>query len=399
MNTFESLEVVPAVAGQGSEIPAGTSLRFRALATYTQTVPPGTKDSAGNTISSIETQEDVSNLADWTSSAATVASVEDGLVEGLVASSVPVSITASFENRTDSVQVTVTDAIIEGVEYVKPASLPRTANNTYTVAVDGTYNFEIYGRFSDSQVRQLTGANYVVAWSSSNDGVITNQPTGDEVFSGVAIGTAGVTGEVTSPEGVTPDSATATVNVRQLSELCLSEFLAPQSATREGPVTPACIGCSADNTDNMIDGDEETSASLSIPVGLLLQSSVSAEVYDLGTTRLLAGKQVGFVVSKPMDLLTATLLQDITITTLNCAAGDPVVCTDVQSFSGRDTSAPLYVALLGLLGGESAALVQTDPLETSANGMRIEFSGGLLSALAVLNVNAACAETAPVAAQ
>ncbi len=401
VNSYEGLEIVPAVAGQGNQIPAGTSLGFRALATYTQTVPPGTRDAAGNSISVIETQEDVTSQAAWTSSASAVASVNAGVVNGLAVGSS--TITATFEDKSDSVPVTVTNAIVEGVEYVKPAGIPRSANNTYTVAVGGMSNFEIYGRFSDDQVRQITGANYVVAWGSSDPSVITN-PVGDEVFNGVAIGTAGVTGEVTTPSsGINPDSATATVNVRQLSDLCLSEFLAPEAgggaAARPGPVSSLCLGCSASNTGNMIDGDEETAASLSIPLGLLVQSSVSAEVFDTSTVRLLAGQQVGFVVSKPMDLLAASLLQDVTITTLNCTAGDPVACTDVQSFSGRDTSAPLYVSLLGLLGGEPAALIQTDPLQSDANGMRIEFAGGLLSALAVLNVNAACSATAPLATQ
>ncbi|MDP9140666.1 MAG: hypothetical protein M3O62_07760, partial [Pseudomonadota bacterium] len=298
----------------------------------------------------------------------------------------------------DSVQVTVTDALIRSVDHVKPAGIPRSASNTYTVAVGGSSNFEIYGRFSDNQVRQLTGSNYVVAWTSS-DPAVANNPAGDEVFDGVSIGSANITGEVTSPAGANPDSATAAVNVRQLSELCLTEFLAPEAAARPGPASALCLGCSADATENMIDGDEETAAALSIPLGLLLQSSVSAEVFDTTAVRLIVGQQVGFVVSKPMDLLAASLLQDVRVTTLNCTAGDPVECADVESFSGVGSPTPLYVSLLGLIGGEPAALVQTPALTANANGMRITFDGGLLSALAVLNVNAACSETAPAAVE
>lgn len=400
VNTFEGLEIRPAVVGQGTEIPAGTSLRFEAWARYTQTVPPGSEDGFGNPITVTVAEENVSGQAEWTSNASTVASVNGGVVNGLVARAAPVTITASFEGKSDTVDVTVTDAVVQGVDHVRPAGTSRNANNTYTLAVDGTYDFEIYGRFSDNQVRQLTGSNYVVAWNSSDAGVLNN-PAADESFDAVAIGTAGITGRVTSPaSGITPNSATATVNVRQLSELCLAEFLAPEAQARPGPASPACIPCSADDTENMIDGDENTAASLSIPLGLLLQSNVSGEVFDLNTTRLLAGQQVGFVVSKPLDLLAASLLQDVTIETLNCipgAAGAEPTCAPVQSFSGRDPSAPLYVSLLGLLGGSPAALVQTDPIESNANGMRIVFSGGLLSALATLNVNAACSATAPVA--
>lgn len=395
--TFESVAVEPAVVGQGSQIPAGTSLGFRAKATYTTTVPPGSVDEFGNPQSEKVVVEDVTSVAEWTSENASVASVSAGVVNGLVASQTPVTITATHGGKSGTTDVVVTSAELESVEYVKPAGFPRAANNTYTIAVDATANFEIYGRFSDNQTRLITGSNYVVAWTSSDQAVVSNEPAGNQTFRGVAIGTAGVTGEVTTPSsGVTPDSATATVNVRQLSELCLAEFLAPEAVARPGPASAGCIPCSADATENMIDGDETTSASLSIPLGLLLQSSVSAEVLDLNTVRLVPGAQVGFVVSKPADLLAASLLQDVTIETLNCTPvvdGEPT-CEVVQSFSGRDTSAPLYVSLLGLVGGEPAALVQTDPIETAANGMRIAFSGGLLSVLAALNVNAACAATA-----
>ncbi len=400
VNTFEGLEVLPAVVGQSDEIPAGTSVRFTAWATFTQTVPPGTRDDDDNLISVRESREDVTGQADWISSASAIASVEAGVVNGLVANPSPVTITASYapegsDSASDSVQVTVTDALIRAVDHVKPAGTPRTANDTYTIAAGNPSTFEIYGRFSDNQVRQLTGSNYVVAWSSSDPAVVNN-PAGDEVFDGVSIGSANVTGRVTSPEGVNPDSATATVNVRQLSELCLTEFLAPAAEARAGEPSAGCsIQCSVDAPENMIDGDEATAASLNIPLGLLLQSSIPAEVYDLTAQRLVVGQSTGFVVSQPADLLVASLLADIRIDTLNCVAGDPVQCTVVESFAGEgDPSGPLYLSLLGLIGGTDAALVQTGPLTQPANGVRITYDGGLLSALATLDVNAACATAA-----
>ena len=57
-------------------------------------------------------------------------------------------------------------------------------------------------------------------------------------------------------------------------------------------------------------------------------------------------------------------------------------------------STPLYLALLGLIGGEDVSLLSTGPLgdaSADANGLRLTFSGGLVSALATLNVHSSCA--------
>src|SRR3546814_8013671 len=49
--TLESIVVQPAVVGQPNTLPAGTTLSYRAIATFSETVQPGTEDSAGHEIS------------------------------------------------------------------------------------------------------------------------------------------------------------------------------------------------------------------------------------------------------------------------------------------------------------------------------------------------------------
>ncbi len=387
--TLESVEVVPVNPAQGTEIPAGSSLSFRAIAILSSTVPPGSTDTSGAPIDSQTTEEDVTALANWTSSSPTNAEVDAGVVSGKVASSTPVTITASYEDLSDTTQVTITDAELNSVDHVKPAGVARSATDTYGIVAGASANFEIYGRFSDDVVRQLNTTDFVVDWSSSNP-TVANNPDGDQRFDGLVVGSAQVTGQVTNVSA-SPDSATATLNVGQLNEFCEAEFVAPPAVVATA-ASAACVGCSVDNEAALADGDIETAATMNIPLGLLLQSSVSASVHDTTAQRLVIGRSVGFVVSRPMDLLVAQLLSELSIDTLQC---DEVgTCAVVESFSVGDPAGPLYLSLLGLIGGQDSALVSTPPLSADANGVRLNFSGGLLSALATLDVKSACAVAA-----
>src|SRR3546814_11134475 len=66
--TLESIVVQPAVVGQPNTLPAGTTLSYRAIATFSATVHPGPEDSAGHEISGRDRNEDITADEAWTTS-------------------------------------------------------------------------------------------------------------------------------------------------------------------------------------------------------------------------------------------------------------------------------------------------------------------------------------------
>jgi hypothetical protein len=391
--TITSLTIEPA---SPQSLPAGTTVQLRAFATWTQTVPPGTRDANGNPVTEVERgPEDVTNQAQWASSSTAVATVDTGTVRGVTANPNPVTITAAFGGRTANGQVTVTDAVLVGIEYVKPEGFERTTDDSYTVVAGSTVPFEIYGRFTDNSVQELDQQTFDVGWTSGTPGV-ANNANDDNVFTAAAVGAATITGQV-SGVSATPDSADATLNVSALNEFCASEFIAPSSQIVTG-VSAQCLGCSAANPELVIDGDLETFASLSISLGLLDTASVSVTPFDTSVARLAVGQPTGFVVSRAAaDLLSLELLSGATIETVQCNA-DGSECTVLQMFEAEDNSLGLTALGTTLSGNEGLYLLFTDPLgaeSANANGVRLTFAGGLVSALASLGVNTACGVAIP----
>ncbi len=381
----ENVTVQPASVGQGSSIPAGTTLPFRAIATLSRTVPPGTPNAVNNVI---RIDEDVTASAEWTSANTAVATVESGMVRGVAANPVPVTIRASFEGFSGTTQVTVTDAVLAGVDHVRPQGVERAQNNTYTVSAGTSIPFEIYGRFSDNSVRQLS-ASFDVTWTSSAEAVVDN-PADNNVFNTLTVGTAQIRGQVEDVQGLSPAFAAANLVVEPLNEFCESEFRAPP-AVFSSEASALCIGCAVDQPVAIFDANVDTFGTMNIPLGLLLQSEVSVTVSQTPTNPLAVGRPAGFLVSRSGSLLSAELLSTVEIETVACDS-DGANCEARESFGGSTT--PLYLALLGLIGGEQVNLLSTGPLteaSADATGLRLTFSGGLLSAAATLNVHSTCA--------
>lgn len=393
VTTVEQLDIVPGVA---QSLPAGTVLRLDAEALVSQTVPPGTRDANGNPITHRQETQTVTSQAQWTSSNTAVARVDRGVVTAVAPGVVTIS--ASFEGLTDTVDVTVTDAVLQGVEYVKPDGTPRATNNTYSVISGSIVPFEIYGRFSDGSVRRLvegTGANqFQVTWSSDDTGVATNG-SGGRTFTTNAVGTAAITGQVTNVTGLVPDAASATLEVREVNAFCASEFRAP-AAVASGAASAACLGCSVEQPELVIDGDLDTFATMNITAGLLFLANTSLTVYDTTTVRITPGSPTGFVVSRPFaDLVSAELLSSLTVETLQCNAAG--ACTVVESFSVQDNALLLSLLGFGLVGDDATVLISTPPVTTAANGLRLTFDGGLVNLLSSLRVNTACGVAIPPA--
>jgi hypothetical protein len=386
--TVESLAVQPANPQQGSSLPAGTTLSLRAIATLSRTAPPGTPGAVDGVI---RTQEDVSGLAGWQSADASVATVEGGLVTGVQASSAPVAVIARYEGLSAQFDVTVTDAVLTGVDHVRPQGAAFRADNRYTVAANADVPFEIYGDFTDGEVRLLDESSFDVTWASDSAAVADN-PGDDNRFETLGVGSAQITGTVTNVPGANPASATATLVVEPANAFCETEFVAPPALFSTAAST-ACVGCTVDQAAAIFDADIETFGTMSIPLGLLLQADVSVTASQTPTNPLRVGRAAGFLVSRSGSLLSAELLSEVVIETVNCdEAGEN--CTVQESFGGDPALSPLYLALLGVIGDEPVSLLSTPPLteaSANANGLRLRFSGGLLSAAAALNVHSSCA--------
>lgn len=158
------------------------------------------------------------------------------------------------------------------------------------------------------------------------------------------------------------------------------------------PFSQTCLFCNVTDPASIIDGDGDTFASLTAQLGLLLPRitvSVSdSEIYPAGTT-------AGFIVAQPTGLLSAELLSSITLQALNgtALAGDP---STTSQPSDPIPVLPLTVTLLGLIGGQDAALVSYQP-NAAYNGLALTFNGGVVSALPELNIFQACATATPTA--
>jgi hypothetical protein len=382
--TLLSMQIQPAVVGQGTSIPAGGTLSFRVIGHYSETVQPGTVDTNGNPVTEQLRDEDVTDRAAWTSANPAVATVSQGVVTGVAQSANPVVITASLDGKSDTVSVTVTAATLSSIEYIKPIPAVRDPANQYSMLNGNTLPFEMYGRFSDSQVRKLDETMFTIVWTSSVPAV-ANNPNGDNNFTAASLGATVIRGEVQNTSA-SPNFATAGLTVKAVNAFCEREFLAP-SAKVATAASQFCIGCTVGNPELAIDGDLTTDADLNITLGLLLQSNVSLTASDV-TAPLTVGKPTGFVISRDKGILSAQLLDTITITTQVCNAAG-TTCTDVQTFDGP--SETLHLELLGLLGNDAQFLVSTAPLAQAANGIKLTFDGGLVSALATLHAQTACA--------
>lgn len=399
------------VNGNNTEIPAlpvpslpkGTERQFALRATVQTTVPPGYTPASGETVTVVEgkqvvTRQEVVSGASWSSSANTVATVEDGLVKGVATGNAV--ITGSFEGKSDTQSVTVTDATLSGgeVRCVRPVTTgdpvpacPTTpAGNVYSRPVGLQVPFEAIGVFSDGQPYRIATPPYGVEWSSNQPAVASTASATSNVFTANTVGSATITGTVVS--GATPPpvpaSASATLNVTAANEFCDTEFRAPVAETATS-ASPLCLGCSVGTPDLVIDGDLATVAEMSLPLGLLTLSDVSITAANkAGTAQIPAGRPVGFVVSRTSnDILAAALLGSLEVTTVSRNAAGNLVDNDDPATN----SEVLRLTLLGIRLPDAPQFLLTTGVTTQPyDGIKLTFRGGLLSLLTAVNVNTAC---------
>lgn len=282
-----------------------------------------------------------------------------------------------------SLPVTVSGATLTGALTVRlnPAS-PIPINSSTQATAYGTYSDGTTSPISDTSIDWTPAPGTSPIATVAADGTVTTgqtQGTVDIVATLKANAEPQIVGAARSAS--TPLLVTGAV--------CTSPLLAPAQVSSSTSLL--CIGCNLTQPDNLVDANPESYAQANITVGLLALSSISVDVN--GTTTYQGGPNTnaGFIVGHPAgQLLSAELLSQVSLTTL--FDGNPTV----DSTDG--TTNPLVVDLLGttLIGASDQALVSVAST-VPFNGLRLTYSGGLLTALSGLQIYSACGTTAPPA--
>lgn len=191
--TLSSVLVSPA----NVNIPNGTTQHFTARATY----------SDGSVV-------DVTTMASWTSSKATVATVADG--DAAATGNGASTITATFNTLKSAATLTVGPITLKSIALSPPAP---------NVALGGTITFVATGTYIDNSTRNLTDT---VTWSSTNKNVFTISNAAGEQgkITTVASGLA----KAKAVDPVTGITATTPVNVTAAT--LVSIFVNPPFAPR-----------------------------------------------------------------------------------------------------------------------------------------------------------------------
>ncbi len=221
--------------------------------------------------------------------------------------------------------------------------------------------------------------------TAGDTGGTTSGVTGGTTSGTTAGTTAGTTGGTTS--GTTGGTTSGTTGglggiVCNPTSNTFRPIQIP-NATAIGVRNGICLGCAVANPENSIDTDITTISLLSTPVGLL-GGSAELQVQDTATLYP-AGRRAGFVIFDPAGaLLTATLLQQVTVEAVNNGV--------VQSSADNTTLSLdlLGSAIIGTTEPTFASFIPTAPF----NELRIRF-GSAVNALATLGVFQACVAVDP----
>lgn len=198
----QRLEITPL----SPDIPAGVALPFQATAVLFD-----------------GTTQDVTSSVTWTSSNTAVATVGNapgnyGVAQALAAGSTIIS--ASFADRTDSTDLTVTTATLQRV-VVEP--------NNPVASAGTTQPFQAFGIFSDQSRQDITAQ---VTWTSATPAVASIQNPGG-LARALTPGTSVIT--ATEPTSGLADTTTLTVTAAVATRLALepSSIVLPEGLSRQ----------------------------------------------------------------------------------------------------------------------------------------------------------------------
>lgn len=289
-----------------------------------------------------------------------------------------------------------------GRETVGP--LTATGLNSYTLTCSGTNNGSAAATatvavgavppptvtISVAPASIGAGDSATLTWSSTDASACTASGSwsGSQNTSGMAstgaLNTAGVYSyslSCSGPSGSAANSATLTVAGPPGFGNCpigvpASALLAP-AAQATSTISSTCLSCTVDNADAVTDADV-TGNFATITTSLNVNGNAALTVTN--NARFPAGRRVGFVISKPGELLSLGLLQSVTISTL--------LGGTVQETGGTNRDGPVLLDLLLLLSSPNLS-VFTFTTTKDFDAIQIN-DGNLLGVLPQLNVYLAC---------
>jgi hypothetical protein len=335
---------------------------------------------------------DIANPASitWASSNTTVATVAPTTGSTTVASSGgagkttgTTTISATDGTLTGSSVLTVSNAVLDGVVSVSPA--------TDTVSVGLSKPFQLIGHYADGTTKPIPNSD--IDWTVSDLTVAapTADPNDNKVLvKGLKVGSVTITGKLKPAvnPAITQRSATATLTV--VDAACTTPLVAPKATTATA-VDALCLACSVDNPGNAIDANPINFAGLTSTIGLLT-GGVTLTVNSNAAVPFPAGGKAGFIVGRPAgQLLSAEVLSTLTLSTLlNGAVQDSV------SLAAPNAQVPplLRLTLLGMLGESNTALLSittTKPYDA----IRLNFSSMVAGLLTTTQVFSACGTATP----
>lgn len=292
------------------------------------------------------------------------------------------TLTATATSEDGSV-LTATAAITVNTEFL--VGLTGIVPTAQTVAPGATAEFTARGSFSDNTNTRIGDVpDALVVWTSADPTVATiGADTG--IATGVLGGRQTTVRATLKPSVTTAPGAqrTATGTITVSDARCTTPLVAAEGATTTVDVSGVCLLCAVTNPENVIDGSADSAATIRVPVGLANGSAaLLVDAEDNPPTTLPAGPRAGFVVAAPPGLLSLELLSALTVGTR--LDGQPV------EDAGATSVNPLRVSLLGVIGGQDAALLSF-PTTMPYDGLSLTFTAGVATLLPTINVFQACA--------
>jgi uncharacterized protein YjdB len=353
------------------------------------------------TLSNMMTQ-DVTSVATWSSSDATIATVSrSGTVAGVTAGTVTVTaaMTAQGKTLSKTLQVTVTAAQLLSIALTPPNP---------TLAAGTTKQLTATGTFSDSTTQDLTAQ---ATWSSSatSQATVGNGPTNQGLVTAVAVGTSTVTATLGAVTGttqvavtaaqltsiaVTPPSPTVPKGItKQLAATGTFSDGTTQDLTSQVMWTSATTSTATVNSAGLITtvaaGTSVIGAALDGVAGMTTVTVSSAQLVSIGVTPAAPSVALGLKQQfKATGVYSDTTTQDLTTQALwSSATAATATVSNASGFQGLATSAAVgTTSITAALGGVTSpgvtltvtpatlvSIAVTPPAPSIAKGLAQQF--------------------------
>ncbi|MGH8539067.1 MAG: Ig-like domain-containing protein [Stenotrophobium sp.] len=363
-------------------ITLGSAANFEALGVYSDSPTPRSIDTSSPIAwATVPTPSQVASVSPATGNetTATSQSASNGGATGTI--NVTASVTDANNNNNvviGSVSLTVTASTLTGLAPAVILNPPQIAPTFLSQAT-------AVGTYQDGSQHNLPNDGSAVAWSSSDQTIATiDAVKGDAT--GVAKGQATITATLNA--SIPSSSRTATGILTVTDPSCPNPLLASNGATASDATSGICLLCGTSNDSNIIDGNFDNFATMSVPVGLLT-GAASVTVKSASPITPVANQSAGFIIGRPAGaLVLAEIMSQIQINTL--------LNGKVQESTSATNALRLDLLGMELTGANSVALSSL-PVTKPFDSLQLVFNSGLATALSSLQVYQACATAVPAA--